>query len=362
MNIFLKSVVKKPVVIGMGLITLDLVLDPQADVPPQIYTGGTCGNILAILGYLGWKSYPVSRLNDDVAAQKVIQDLEKWHVNTEFIKLKPAANTPIIVQEIKKTSRGESYHKFSWICPQCGAWLPSFRAVTTKTINEIIDEFPKPQVFFFDRVSRSAITLAEKFASEGAIIFFEPSGVSDIKLFKEALQISHIIKYAEDRASSFKELISSFNPMIEIETLGKKGLRFRTSLTYVKQQVWTEIAAFKANVVDSAGAGDWCSAGIIHSLGRFGIEGLSNLSESSFTDALITGQAMASWTCGFTGSRAAMYQATENELNNFIKQTLSNNELTTIEIKNSIKLNFMNEYSCPACINSVKTTSTTVKI
>jgi fructokinase len=42
-----------------------------------------------------------------------------------------------------------------------------------------------PQVFFVDRLSRATIDLARTFRERGSIVFFEPSGVSDPRMFKE---------------------------------------------------------------------------------------------------------------------------------------------------------------------------------
>jgi fructokinase len=64
-----------------------------------------------------------------------------------------------------------------------------------------------------------------------------------------------------------------------------------------------EVPVFK----DSAGSGDWCSAGIISVIGANGVEGLSSLSLDGLTRALRFGQALAAWNCGFEGARGGMY-------------------------------------------------------
>jgi sugar/nucleoside kinase (ribokinase family) len=349
MDVVLNEAKKSPIVIGTGLITLDIIINQNTQLPPQVCAGGTCGNVLAILGYLGWKSYPVSRLNKNALAVRVIEDLVKWGVKTEFIHLPPTADAPIIVQEIKQNSRGESYHKFSWTCPKCGAWLPPYKPVLANTINEVFDTLPTPQVFFFDRVSRGVLTLAEKFSSAGAIIFFEPSGISDVKLFKEALELSHIVKYAEDRGANFKDVISAAKPLVEIETLGGKGLRYKTSIDFSSKRTWNFIPAFSTKVFDTAGAGDWCTSGIIHSLGRKGFTGLKSTSEKAFAESLRMGQVMASWACGFEGPRGGMYQSTKKDFNGFVTSTLKNNKLSDEKITVRSHPRLKQEISCPSC-------------
>jgi fructokinase len=40
---------------GTGLVALDLVVSNDNSVPPRYYAGGTCGNVLTILSFLGWE-------------------------------------------------------------------------------------------------------------------------------------------------------------------------------------------------------------------------------------------------------------------------------------------------------------------
>lgn len=348
MEVFLKRGTP-PIIVGTGLITLDVIINQQNDAGPQILAGGTCGNVLAILAFLGWDSYPVARLNDDVFASKLIADLKKWKVKTDFINLPPTVDAPIIVQKLKKNSKGESYHKFSWTCPKCGAWLPSYKPVLAQTIREISHQFPTPQVFFFDRVSRSALLQAEKFSSEGAIVFFEPSGVSDDRLFKEALGLAHVVKYAQDRGASFKDMIALARPLVEIETLGSTGLRYRTSLGFSSTRQWNFLPAFITTVSDAAGAGDWCTAGIIHSLAKEGYSSLNRISHKDFCEALRLGQVMASWTCRFEGPRGGMYKSTKKGFREFVQSGLDENGISPQKLRISPSTSVRHEVNCPVC-------------
>src|ERR1044071_1853044 len=72
-----------PTVIGTGLIALDVIVK-RASQPSGRWTGGTCGNVMSILSYLGWGAYPVARLNGDDASKQVLQDLERWGVRLQF--------------------------------------------------------------------------------------------------------------------------------------------------------------------------------------------------------------------------------------------------------------------------------------
>ena len=52
----------RPVCAGTGLVALDIVFNGDSTVPPRMWAGGSCGNVLTILSYLGWQAVPLARL------------------------------------------------------------------------------------------------------------------------------------------------------------------------------------------------------------------------------------------------------------------------------------------------------------
>ena len=189
----------KPHAFGTGLIALDLVMSANSDYPVLARAGGSCGNVLSILAFLGWDSYPIARMNGDSASEQVKADLNCWGVKLDFVSCEPTSQTPIIIQEIRRSRDGFPTHRFSWVCPNCGKWLPSFKAVTRKAVDTVGANIAEAQVFYMDRVSRAALTFAARASEAGAIVMFEPSGRSDPKLFAEAMQLAHIVKYSDQR-------------------------------------------------------------------------------------------------------------------------------------------------------------------
>src|SRR4030043_1831428 len=145
-----------PVCIGAGLIVLDVVINGDPKSPPKLWTGGSCGNVLTILSYLGWKSYPLARLRDDVAAEELVKDLKKWKVRTSLISRNGSGNTPIIIEKIGTRRSGVPWHRFEWVCPNCGSWFPRYKPILARDIGQIGIRIPRSQVFFFDRVLRSS--------------------------------------------------------------------------------------------------------------------------------------------------------------------------------------------------------------
>ena len=276
--------------------------------------GGTCGNVLAILSYLGWKTFPVARLNGDAASEIVRADLKYWGVALDFSAQTPTTATPIIVQTIRRDRQGSPVHRFSLVCPVCGSWFPAFRPITSAAASALVDTLArtapsdfKPRVFYFDRVSRGALILAEAFAARGAVVMFEPTSVGDPKLFSEALSIAHILKYSHERLPYLAARQPVWHTQfLEIETRGSEGLRYRSRLS--RSQEWRILPAVRVpNAVDTAGAGDWCTAGLLSRLAVPGVSGLADALPCDLANGLRFGQAAAAIACCYAGARGAMY-------------------------------------------------------
>jgi sugar/nucleoside kinase (ribokinase family) len=313
----------KPVVLGTGLVALDVVIADDATTDPILCAGGTCGNVLIALAFLGWDAYPIARLRSDSASKRVIEDLKRWGVKLDFVSLSESGSTPVVVQHIREHGNGERSHKFSRKCPACGSWLPWYKAVKAATVPDLSPRLPKADIFYFDRTSRGAITLAEHARQSGATVVFEPSSESDPVLLTDAIEVAHIVKVASDRLRGNEDLIGARSPVLVIETLGSKGLRF-TQRPMRGRRTWKTLPAFPVDRLrDAAGAGDWCTAGVISSLGPLGPDRLAKIGVGGIEAALRRGQAMASWACRYDGARGGMYTSTKEEFEQVISDTLN---------------------------------------
>ncbi len=298
-----------PSVVGTGLVALDLVFTDDSDVPTHHWAGGTCGNVLLALRYLGWESAPIARLRSGHAADCVLDDLRRWDVSTEFISLMDDGSTPVILQRIGRTSLGHPFHKFSLRCPNCGTRLPGYKPVLASTAQRLASGLRAPKVFFFDRVSRGALELAGKAAELGAAVVFEPSGVGNPSLFREAWELAHVVKYSRERLPELPRGVGSLDGVrIELETLGRHGLRYRSQIPGCKTKGWQQLDALPLeDVKDTAGAGDWCTAGMVDKLLRDGADGLNRIHDNRLRNAIRYGQGVAAWNCRFEGARGGMY-------------------------------------------------------
>ncbi|MFT3827899.1 MAG: PfkB family carbohydrate kinase [Chitinophagaceae bacterium] len=327
---------QKPVCIGIGLLALDVMLNGDDNETPQLFAGGSCGNVLSILAFFGWNSFPIARFSNIQATGEVLNDLKRWDIHREFVFVEKSGSTPIIIHRIFKDKNGDVRHKFEFKNPNTKTWFPQYKSIVREVVNQITTRQAKAEVFYLDRVSRAALDLAAYYKSEGAMIFFEPSSIKDDKQFQEALELCDIIKFSSERVNSFAENYPEKKAYLEIETLGSDGLRYRTKKS--KKNGWTFLPTTKiALVADSAGAGDWCSAGIIHTLGTFGVQGLKRASIADIEEALTVGQLLGAANCLFKGARGMMYNLELPAINKYLELLKKDSGIPVPEFKRNKK-------------------------
>lgn len=298
-----------PTCVGTGLVALDVLIDGKVTKKP-LMAGGTCANVLTILSFIGWSSYPVSSLGADQAAGSTLSDMRQWNVDTSFAFTEPHVSTPIIIERLVNQN-GNSTHWFEFKCPNCLSPFPRYRPLQNERLQKITDMIPKAQVFFFDRASRVSLALAKLMKDKGALIVFEPSRWRKGRLFKECVQISDIVKYSYEQLENTSV---GEHAILLIQTLGAEGLRYKFGPHNVSRK-WNKVQGFHVmELVDSAGAGDWCTAGMIHLLGQNGVKGFKRATKVEIESALTFGQALATLNCGYEGARGLMYGASRNEI------------------------------------------------
>lgn len=329
-----------PVCLGTGLIALDVIYSKKKN--PNFLAGGSCGNVLTILSYLGWKSFPIARLGNDVEGNRIIEDMKNWGVNDKFIEQEDGIKSPRIIEKLLNGKKAT--HRFYLKCIH-GNWLPHRKPYLLKSLGAIQDKIPSSNVFYFDRASPSALELATNLKKEGVIIFFEPPKFLQDENFLDCLKIADIVKHCYDQSEETER--SGIKIPLEIQTMGEKGLRYRTQLN---QKSWNRIEAFPVyNLVDTAGSGDWLTAGLIHVL--FHTKSKYFPSQKKLEFALKFGEALAALNCNFIGARGIMYNLPKSQLLSLVNKIMKNQQ-KPIAIKNTRDIKTSSRFAskCKVCL------------
>lgn len=337
--------------VGSGLVTLDIVIDAEFPDQYMARSGGSCGNVMTILAYLGWRTYPITRLGKDHAARVILKDFAHFGVDTTFIIREAAINTPTIIEDVRNSRSGSRTHSYTLRCPHCGTYLLRYRAISQELTDRVVNEVGQAQVFYFDRISKGILRLAKHYREQGALIVFEPSAIKDERLFGMAAHLAHILKYSQERLSGVASVLGDYAVPLEIQTLGRGGLRYRRRQGKERVTPWQYMPAFRVgNVVDEAGAGDWCTSGIIHSLGRYGATSFWRTRGKGIGKALELGQALAAANCRFKSARGVMYSFSPQELNSIVLQLIRGKALSNgQELPLQGALSELLQSICPRC-------------
>jgi fructokinase len=152
--------------------------------------------------------------------------------------------------------------------------------------------------------------------------------------------------------------VTAKRAFLEIQTLGSKGLRYRTKLPRVTSNGWKRLEACRTtDVKDTAGAGDWCTAGIIHRLGKQGFAGFKSTTVTQLQQSIRFGQALAAWTCKFEGARGGMYEVSSSSFQNEVASLMAQFSVAKTPQSNDSTASGYTSGSTP---NQAKTTGNTI--
>ena len=285
---------------GAGLVSLDVLMRGDDDRNVTYSVGGTCGNVMMILQYMGWISYPIARLDGTHYSSMVINEMKKNHVNTNFIE--KDGQTPVIIQINIIDKYGHPSHKFV-IKDKKGRFSLGFKSIKKKKKETIMSKLDfEPSLFFYDRISPAILNLASELRERGVMIFFEPSVKPSAKGFERAMELSHVVKFANQRIEN-TDFTDKYTDKLFIQTLGSEGLRFKY------KEGWELLKPVEnTHVVDTSGAGDWTSAAFINYM-HLNTIGFEHWDRQMIRNGLSYAQKIASLSCSYEGARGLMSQS-----------------------------------------------------
>ena len=334
---------------GAGLVTLDAIFDVNAGTYAH-RVGGTCANVLCILGHFGIRSAIIAALGPDLPGQIIESDLRALNVDLDFVSRNATVSTRVIVETLNTRTRS---HRFRFSCPVCQAKLPRRTAAPGgSTISRALSQLDGASLFFFDRLSDSALALAEHAAASGSLVMFEPASFGRGRRWERALSACHVLKYSHRQRIEFPaEGVSG--PCLTIETRGHAGLRYRLG----DQAEWITLPAFTVpGTQDNAGAGDWCTAGLLIGLLLQSQHGCWN---TAFLTTLLTwAQALAGLSTRYVGPLGYLEHRHPHQIVDEVRNLLNGAEPTPVKrsrITGPLKQidHGSPEDVCPLCLQSL---------
>ena len=291
----------KNIILGAGLISLDVLIRDGERLPVSYYVGGTCGNVMMILAHMGWQSYPIARLDGTRDTTRLLADMEKHGVHQDYISTNDG-KTPVIVQRNFINKDGVPTHRFESRNGR-GHFYLDFKPLTMKQADAVVERIDfVPKVFFFDRVAPAILKLATTFKAKGAVVFFEPSSRGgNVDLFNKCVAVADIVKFSDQRIKDFHQFDGVADKLF-IQTQGANGLSYRLNSGWIHQE-----PVLNDHVVDTAGAGDWTAAALINEL-YSGKEKqpIASFSTYDIEAALNAAQRIGAQSCSYEGARGMM--------------------------------------------------------
>lgn len=289
-------------IIGTGIFNLDIVVKRNYPQWPAVRpfedrvvleeVGGTCGNVMSILAWMGWNVRPIACLDDSPEGFKITEDLKRYGCDCQYVSNTPAGGTTILRCTHKKDKDGNHTMSVRAGSPG-GSRFPKRHFLRARDEAQIfLDQLIEmPSVFFFDDPAAGNRLLAKVLKERGALVFFEPSKVvtnADL----DAIKASDIIKFSDENVPDVS-FVDSYHGKLFIQTMGPKGVRYK-----YKNQPWEVVEALPIqNVVDTEGAGDCFTASFINAIAE------SGLKRSSILSAISTSMTNASRSVSYFGSK-----------------------------------------------------------
>ena len=298
-------------VIGSGVYVLDSIVVRDYPAWPQTRpftdrtvleeVGGTCGNVMCILSWLGWKAMPEVSLDNSPEGLKMADDLLRYGCGCRYVTNTPEGGTTQLRCTHKMDADGKKKITFRAGSPG-GSRFPKHHYLRARdeapTFLESLNE--APGVYFFDDPAAGHRLIARTLKGRGTLVYFEPSAVkahADL----DAIAVSDIVKFSGENVpdTSFTD---RYSDKLFVQTLGAEGLRFR-----LRGGGWVHVPPVECvDVVDWEGAGDWTTSAFLTKLAAID-KPFAQLTEMDITAALKAAQAVAAQSVRYLSSKGLIH-------------------------------------------------------
>jgi fructokinase len=283
-------------VAGTGFATLDRIYT-GAQTRPIEALGGSCANVLVSLAMLGHDVAPILSLGLDATGAFLLDEMRRAGCVTQFVSCELNAESPVTVEYLDIQ---HAQHVFSSTCPETNRPFPSYKPIAESNADRAKDAIREASIFYVDRLSEITLLTMIQASSSGGLVFFEPNSIEDMSLFREALPFIDILKVSEDARADL-DLQVFEPPAYFITTYGSDGL-----VLEMGNQKMTLPSLSAPRLIDTCGAGDMVTTGLIHVLMEVGATRQS-IQSNQVCSGLLVGQQLAALNCAFVGARGLFH-------------------------------------------------------
>lgn len=261
--------------------------------------GNTCGNVAAILPYLGVLTFPIAHFDLSEQGLMIKDDLKGYGVDVRFVENSANGGTTLL-RCTHKRDKMTGEHVVSFRATSPGSRFPKRRFLRVR------DEAPAfmerldfvPDVFFFDAAEAGLRYLAGGLRKKGTMVYFEPEGDADKAKFLKAVEVSDIVKYSHEKIGNL-DFIAQHTDKLFVRTMGVEGLEFNLC-----GQGWVRVEPVpNENVVDWEGAGDWATSQFIACLCEKEMLSVAQMTVESVRECLEVACCTASRSVSYMGSK-----------------------------------------------------------
>lgn len=305
---------RKPIIIGSGQYNWDVIKVreyPNGFVPgkrnPHIEktlfeeVGGTCGNVLCFLSYLGWDVRPQVKVIDSIEGHKLADSLKSYGCDTQFIKFDVKGGFSGLTC-IHRKNRHTGEHELG--LKGFGPNNSQFRKITELRVKDEVPDFlsslkETPDVYFFDHHNEAGPRMiAKELGKRGSLIYYECENCKDWKKFLKSVEVADIVKFSDENVPDVS-FCDDYMDKLFIQTQGSKGMRFS-----LKGGEWINIAPVEIEtVIDWEGCGDTVTAVFLNELYKIGLPKISELTEDDVRLGLEVASEKAALCAQYVGSK-----------------------------------------------------------
>lgn len=304
-------------IMGVGSYNLDTIVKreyPEGFVPGKRNKfvekvimeeiGSNPGNVMCILGWFGWDSYPIALFDDSEEGLKMTSDMKRYGCNTRFVTNTPDGGTNLLKVTHGLDENGNPKRTFSKRHAP-GSGFPRDKAFTVMGKDATLPEFIAkldflPDVYFYESTTPAWRNLGEWMHERGVLVYYEMQRMylKEFPKYLKCMKVSDIIKFSDEVAEDVS-FVDEFKDKLFIQTLGSNGVRFNLC-----GQGWVTLPpVLNDNIVDTEGCGDWTTASFINALGKRGKVKFADLTADLVSECLMEAQEYASRNASYLGTK-----------------------------------------------------------